>query len=97
MGLEKQRNRWTHPSVPREGAGQLVTHAYRPERWDSGDEITTRGSVVSCSFSVCALRGPDTGVPSDVSTACYLRCKKTMESPLNVQINLCQRSRMPGT
>lgn len=97
LGLDNKRSRRTHTSFTWVGVSQLIMHTYGPERWYSGDKVTTMGSAVSCSLSGCALRGPDTGVHSDVSMACYLRYTKTVEGSFNVKINLCQGSWMPRT
>lgn len=48
------------------------------------------GLVPWCSS--CALRGLDTGDHSDISKACYPRCKKTLKGSFKVKIDLCQRS-----
>lgn len=40
------------------GTGQLVINIYSTQRWDSGNKITMRGSVILCSGACgCAFKG----------------------------------------
>lgn len=59
------------------GIGYLTMNIYSTWGWYSGNKVTMRGSMASCSGEV--------GVPqalgkdySEISKVCYFRCKNTV-------------------